>query len=127
MLENRDTNETENSLWFVVNDSTVWLLDGELPAGSAQALGLPVEKARQIGEYQGQACMWLNESEVDGCLEMVSLRSCLAFPEPLFLLISRAIQFGYMTQNLRYCPPCGGRNHLNHSQLAMQCLSLIHI
>ncbi|MGL6315473.1 NAD(+) diphosphatase [Vibrio sp. WXL103] len=121
MLENCDTNETSPILWIVVKDSSVWLVDNQLPSGSGQALGLPVEKACAIGEYQGQTCMWLNESDVEMPLEMVSLRSCLEFPEPLFLMISRAIQYGHMTQTMRYCPLCGGRNHLNHNQLAMQC------
>lgn len=52
---------------------------------------------------------------------MHSLRECLHFPEPLFLLMSKAIQYGHMTQTMRFCPQCGGRNHLNHNQLAMQC------
>ncbi|POB66029.1 NAD(+) diphosphatase, partial [Vibrio vulnificus] len=33
----------------------------------------------------------------------------------------KAIQYGHMTQTMRFCPQCGGRNHLNHNQLAMQC------
>ncbi|WP_283159528.1 NADH pyrophosphatase zinc ribbon domain-containing protein, partial [Vibrio cholerae] len=39
----------------------------------------------------------------------------------LFLAASKAVQYGHMSQTIRFCPQCGGRNYLNHQQLAMQC------
>lgn len=121
MLKNRDINEASFVSWIVVKDSTIWLQDGKVPEGTASELNLPIENARYLGDFQGKAYYWVNEVDVSGSLDMVSLRDCLDFPEPLFLLMSKAIQFGHMTQSMRYCPICGGRNHLNNNQLAMQC------
>ena len=121
MLKNSDTNRTEDAYWCVVSGSEIWLVDHQLPCGAAQQYSLPEEKAILIGEYQQSPVYWLNAVDVEQDLELVSLRDCLAFPEPLFLLMSKAIQFGHMTQSMRFCPLCGGRNHFNHNQLAMQC------
>lgn len=121
MLKNRDINEASFVSWIVVKDSTIWLQDGKLPEGTASELNLPIENARHLGDFQGKPYYWVNEVDVSESLDMVSLRDCLDFPEPLFLLMSKAIQFGHMTQSMRYCPICGGRNHLNNNQLAMQC------
>ncbi|NLS14848.1 NAD(+) diphosphatase [Vibrio sp. SM6] len=107
--------------WCVVSGSEVWLKQGTLPLGSAAELGLPCSSAQCIGEYSGSKVMWLSDAEVDESLPMTSLRDCLHFDETLFLLISRAIQYQHMLQSLRFCPLCGGRNFLNHDQLAMQC------
>jgi NAD+ diphosphatase len=121
MLKNRDVNEASCVGWIVVKDSTIWLQDGQLPEGSAKELNLPIENARFVGEYQHKPYYWVNEADVTSELDMYSLRDCLHFPEALFLLMSKAIQLGHMTQSIRYCPVCGGRNHLNNNQLAMQC------
>ncbi len=112
----------ESVYWCVVEGSGVWLKDGELPFGSAKSLNLKLGNAHSIGFYQGKKVVWLNHQEVEQSLDLVPLRSLLYFQEERFLLISRAIQFGHMSQSFRFCPHCGGRNHLNGAQLAMQCL-----
>ncbi len=121
MLKNSDTNRTEDAYWCVVSGSEIWLVDDQLPCGAAQQYSLPEEKAILIGEYQQSPVYWLNAGDVEQDLELVSLRECLVFPQELFLMMSKAIQFGHMTQSMRFCPLCGGRNHFNHNQLAMQC------
>lgn len=121
MLKNSDTNRTKNAYWCVVSGSDIWLVDHQLPFGHAQHLSLPAEKAIQVGDYQHHPVYWLNASDVDSELEFCSLRECLDFPESLFMLMSKAVQYGHMSQSMRFCPVCGGRNHLNHNQLAMQC------
>lgn len=85
------------------------------------SFSLPEENARQIGDYLGSPVMWINFADLEQDLPLVSLRDCLHFPEPLFMLLSKAIQYGHMTQSLRFCPQCGGRNFLNNNQFAMQC------
>ncbi|WP_414931549.1 NAD(+) diphosphatase [Vibrio europaeus] len=121
MLNKSDTNRTKNAYWCVVSGSDIWLQNGQLPEGSAESLNLPYEQAIEVGQWENCPLMWLNEADVSEELELTSLRDCLHFPEPLFLLMSKAIQYGHMSQSLRFCPQCGGRNHLNHNQLAMQC------
>lgn len=121
MFKNSDTNRTSNAYWCVVSGSEVWLVDHALPFGSAQALALPEENAIKIGDYNELPVMWLNAHDLEQSLPLTSLRDCLALAEPLFLLISKAVQYSHMTQTLRFCPICGGRNHLNHNQIAMQC------
>ncbi|MCJ2378761.1 NAD(+) diphosphatase [Vibrio sp. ZSDZ34] len=107
--------------WCVVSGSEVWLEQDMLPKGSAIEHSLDVEQAIEVGRYQGIPVMWLNDADLDGEREWTSLRELLHFPQELFHLISKAIQYGHMTQSMRFCPQCGGRNHLNHNQLAMQC------
>lgn len=121
MLKKGDISPAQNAYWCVVSGSDVWLLNGELPKGGAEQFDLPFDQAIQVGQWLGTPVMWLNEADIQIEVEMNSLRECLHFPEPLFLLISKAIQYGHMSQTLRFCPQCGGRNHLNHNQLAMQC------
>ena len=121
MLRKGDVNRVENAHWCVVSGSEVWLVDGAVPFGSAEQFALPEASARKIGEYQQHPVMWVNLADLEQDLPMTSLRDCLHFPETLFLLLSKAIQYGHMTQSLRFCPQCGGRNFINNNQLAMQC------
>lgn len=121
MLDKSDTNRAQKSYWCVVSGSEVWLVDNAIPYGTAQDLSLPANSAIEIGRYNNAPVLWLNVAEVERDMELVSLRECLHFPSELFLLLSKAVQYSHMTQTMRFCPLCGGRNHLNHNQLAMQC------
>lgn len=121
MLNKSDINRMSDVYVCVVSGSDLWLVDGELPKGKIREFGFDEELAVEIGKYQGKSVVWLNEADVEQSLELTSLRDCLHFDEALFLLMSKAIQYGHMSQSMRFCPQCGGRNHLNHNQLAMQC------
>lgn len=107
--------------WLVVNGSDVWLIDGQIPQGSSSELNLPLDKAVEVGEYDEIPVFWVNDADVERELPMFSLRELLDIPEGLFFLVSKAIQYGYMTQAMRFCGQCGGRSRLNHNQFAMQC------
>ena len=121
MLNKSEKNESSIAYWCVVNGSELWCQDGNLPLGKAADFNLPTDKAVRVGEYKNYPVLWINESDVDQELPMISLRDLLELPEELFLLASRAVQFGHMTQSQRFCSQCGGRNHFNHNQTAMQC------
>jgi NAD+ diphosphatase len=121
MLKNSVNNSTVNAYWIVVNGSDVWLIEGELPFGLAEQFDLPEDKAIEIGSYNGSPVMWINEADVEQAIELVSLRDHLLMPQTLFLLASKAVQYGHMTQSQRFCAQCGGRNFLNHNEIAMQC------
>ncbi|RQW61129.1 NAD(+) diphosphatase [Vibrio viridaestus] len=118
MLKKSDTND---AYWCVVSGSELWTVDGQIPFGSAKQLSLPIEDAIEVGRVNHCPVYWLNESELEGQYEMTSLRYLLEVEESLFFAASKAVQYGHMTQSLRFCPQCGGRNHLNHQELAMQC------
>ncbi|MEH0688507.1 NAD(+) diphosphatase [Vibrio cholerae] len=121
MLKKSDTNRMGDAYWCVVSGSELWLPGGALPKGCAETLELPAHEAIEIGHYEGLPVMWLCEEWVEQSLPLTSLREALTLPEALFLLASKAVQYGHMRQTMRFCPQCGGRNHLNHNQLAMQC------
>lgn len=121
MLKNSDAKDSTAAYWVVVNGSEVWLVDDNLPLGQAEALGMPEQHAICIGHHNDIAVMWVNDSDVEQDLTLTSLRDLLLIPQDLFLLISKAVQYGYMSQSLRFCPQCGGRNFLNHNEIAMQC------
>ncbi|EKO3502117.1 NAD(+) diphosphatase [Vibrio fluvialis] len=118
MLKNSDT---KSAYWCVVSGSEIWTVDGALPFGRGEQWDLPADAAIKIDHHQGAPVYWVNASELDRDLELTSLRDLLHLPEPLFLMASKAIQYGHMSQSLRFCPQCGGRNYLNHRDLAMQC------
>ncbi|WP_390632175.1 NAD(+) diphosphatase [Vibrio plantisponsor] len=118
MLKNSDL---KSAYWCVVSGSELWTIDGTVPFGTAKDLELPIETAIEVEQYKGHPVYWLNHGDLDKDLEMTSLRELLVVDEALFLAASRAVQYGHMSQTLRFCPQCGGRNHLNHRDLAMQC------
>jgi len=118
MLKNSDL---KSAYWCVVSGSELWTIDGDLPFGSAQQFGLPVDTAIQIDQLDDHPVYWLNLSDLEQDLELTSLREFLNSDEKFFLAASRAVQFGYMSQTQRFCPQCGGRTHLNHRDMAMQC------
>jgi NAD+ diphosphatase len=118
MLKNSDV---KSAYWCVVSGSDLWTVDQALPFGTAEQFALPSEKAVRVAEYQGKPIYWINESDVESCLEMRSLRELLNVDNELFLAVSKAVQYGHMTQSQRFCPICGGRNYFNHNQFAMQC------
>ncbi|GAM57711.1 NADH pyrophosphatase [Vibrio ishigakensis] len=117
----KKSNSAKQAYWLVVNGSDIWLDQGEIPFGDAHTYDLLKEKAVVIAEYQGHSVYWLNYADVERELEMSSLRSLLDLPQELFLIVSKAIQYGHMSQTMRFCGQCGGRCSLNHNQLAMQC------
>ncbi|MGB2078449.1 MAG: NAD(+) diphosphatase [Vibrio sp.] len=112
---------TQNVYWCLVEGSELYLPQGELPYTSADALKIGTEHAVYIGRYKQKPCYWVQVSELDIELELTSLRELLQSDEATFLMASRAVQFGHMSQTLRFCGHCGGRNSLNHRDLAMQC------
>ncbi|PXA66509.1 MULTISPECIES: NAD(+) diphosphatase [Vibrio] len=118
MLENSDT---KAAYWCVVSGSEIWTIDGDIPFGCAQQWQLPTEHAVLIGDYHQAPVYWINAQEIDHDLAMTNLRTLLSIDSVLFLLASKAVQYGYMSQTQRFCSQCGGRNRLNHHQLAMQC------
>jgi NAD+ diphosphatase len=118
MLRNSDIND---AYWCVVSGSELWTVDGKIPFGSAQQFSLSTDDAIEVARHNGYPVYWLNEADLDGSYELTSLRYLLNIEEPLFFAASKAVQYGHMTQTIRFCPKCGGRNHLNHRELAMQC------
>ncbi|MFV0575754.1 MAG: NAD(+) diphosphatase [Vibrio sp.] len=111
----------EKIIWCIVDGSDIHLRDNALPYGSAEELQFPADQAVIIGKLDGVPCAWVNASEIETNLEMTSLRELLSMPEDVFLMASRAVQYGHMAASQRFCSQCGGRNHFNHNQLAMQC------
>lgn len=121
MLKIRDNNNSPVAYWLVVNGSDIWIKEGKIPKGTATSLELPSDKAIRIGSYENTPVYWINESDLEVTLELESLRDHLSMPKELFMLASKAIQYGHMTQKQRFCSQCGGRNFLNHIEIAMQC------
>lgn len=114
-------NQHTKAYWCVVNDSTVWLEENGLPCGSAINLSLPFDSAICIGNHEGYPVMWLNDEYIGQTVQFTNLRELLLIKESLFLMISKAIQYGFMVREFRFCPQCGGRTQLNLNQIAMQC------
>ena len=114
-------NQHTKVYWCVVNDSTIWLETDGLPYGSASDLKLPFEQAVCIGKHNSYPVMWLNDESVEQTLSYTNLRDLLECKETEFLLFSKAIQYGFMAREFRFCPQCGGRTQLNLNQIAMQC------
>ncbi|EGR0550032.1 NAD(+) diphosphatase [Vibrio cholerae] len=116
-----EKSDGKNAYWCVVSGSDLWLVDGQIPYGSAEQWDLPQEKAILVDRCQNSPVYWLNAADIEQDRPLSSLRELLGVDEALFLAASKAVQYGHMSQTIRFCPQCGGRNYLNHQQLAMQC------
>ncbi|MGL4379962.1 MAG: NAD(+) diphosphatase [Vibrio sp.] len=116
-----EKSDGKNAYWCVVSGSDIWLVNGQIPYGTAQQWQLPSRHAILVDHYQNAPVYWLNAADVEQDHPLSSLRELLNVDQALFLAASKAIQYGHMSQTLRFCPQCGGRNYLNHQELAMQC------
>lgn len=47
-----EKSDGKNAYWCVVSGSDLWLVDGQIPYGSAEQWDLPQEKAILVDRYQ---------------------------------------------------------------------------
>ncbi len=103
-----EKSDGKNAYWCVVSGSDLWLVDGQIPYGSAEQWDLPQEKAILVDRYQNSPVYWLNAADIEQDRPLTSLRELLGVDEALFLAASKAVQYGHMSQTIRFCPQCGG-------------------
>ncbi len=108
----------EYGWWIVSHESKLWLPNGELPFGTADALGLRGRSGRQIGEWEG-APVWLVRQPMPQ--EMGSVRQLLDLDRGLFQLAGRGVQLADFYRSHQFCGYCGHQMHLSRTESACLC------
>ena len=81
----------DDLLLLFTQGSNLYLLNNELPCGTAKVLGLEGLQAMQIGEWKNHP-LWLVAEQESDEREYVSLRGLLSLPEDEFHVLSRGIE-----------------------------------
>ncbi|EEW11612.1 NADH pyrophosphatase [Vibrio mimicus VM573] len=99
-----EKSDGKNAYWCVVSGSDIWLVDGQVPFGSAQQWDLPLSNAIFVDHYQNSPVYWLNAADLEQDRPLSSLRELLGVDEALFLAASKAVQYGHMSRNHAFLP-----------------------
>lgn len=106
--------------WLLTKGSSIYLQQGELPQGTAQALALTDKQGMVIGEYRNLP-LWLVE-EFDDRRDYFSLRDQLVLPERIFNLLNRGVALNYFWKTHRFCGVCGGKTvAMTPQEWAVEC------
>lgn len=112
----------DKGFWLFTQGSTIHLVDGNLPFGSAAELGLTGLGAMLIGEWSGQP-LYLLETQTNDTREYFSLRAQLPLPQEQFNLLARGVELNHFYQTHRFCGKCGGKTEQTQDEWAVQCQS----
>lgn len=114
-----DLHGDEKGYWFVSQNGKLWLLNGEVPAGTANDFGFNGLVAQPIGEWQGQKA-WLICKEMKS--NMSSIRPLLSSTDPsLFYLAGRAVQLSEFYRSHKYCGYCGHKMFISQVEWCCMC------
>lgn len=109
----------EQGYWFVSQNGSLWLPQGEIPVGYAKEFGFTGNKAQLIGELNGESA-WLICKAMPK--EMSSIRPLLNnSDQTLFLLAGRAVQLAEFYRSHKYCGYCGQSMHLSSIEWCCLC------
>jgi len=92
--------------WLLTQGSNLYLLNNELPFGSATKLGIEGLQAMQIGEWKNHP-LWLVAEQESDEREYVSLRGLLSLPEDEFHVLSRGVEINHFLKTHKFCGKCG--------------------
>lgn len=94
------------SYWLIAQGSSLYLPNGELPYGRADAFELAGLTGLVIGQHH-DAPVTLVLDCADRTFEFTSLRACLGWDEALFNLLNRGVSLHHFYQTQRFCAKCG--------------------
>ena len=113
----------DNIFLCIVCDGKIWLPDGAVPAMTDVPNRLDRKTWVDLGRYQDQHIYLMPEVKGLNTAYWRSLRECLSLPEPLFLMMSKAIQIAHMQQEMKFCGSCGGQTEFDVNQILMRCMT----
>ena len=106
--------------WLFTQGSNLYLLNNELPCGTAKTLGMEGLQAMQIGEWKNYP-LWLVAEQGSDEREYVSLRGLLSLPEDEFHVLSRGVEINHFLKTHKFCGKCGHKTQQTQEELAVQC------
>ena len=106
--------------WLFTQGSNLYLLNNELPCGTAKTLGMEGLQAMQIGEWKNHP-LWLVAEQESDEREYVSLRGLLSLPEDEFHVLSRGVEINHFLKTHKFCGKCGHKTQQTQEELAVQC------
>ncbi|WP_230621976.1 NAD(+) diphosphatase [Aggregatibacter sp. Marseille-P9115] len=110
----------DKGFWLFTQGSTIHLVDGNLPFGSAAELGLTGHHALFLGEWSAQP-LYLVEPQPNDACAYFSLRDQLSLPQEQFNLLARGVELNHFYQTHQFCGKCGGKTEQKSDEWAVQC------
>ena len=111
--------QNESGYWLLTQGSSIYLIENELPFGSAAQVGVLGRFAIKIGTWRGEN-LWL-VNEVTDKREYISLRALLTLPREQFYSLARGVGINYFLNTHRFCGQCGSETTVVSDELAVQC------
>ncbi|RWR02527.1 NADH pyrophosphatase [[Pantoea] beijingensis] len=114
----REISSIDAGWWVVSHEQKLWLPQGELPHGPAEAFGLAGARGSVIGSWQGETVWLIRENREEN---MGSVRQIIDRDAGLFQLVGRGVQLAEFYRSHRWCGYCGHEMHLSKSENACLC------
>ncbi|KYK75122.1 NADH pyrophosphatase zinc ribbon domain-containing protein, partial [Aggregatibacter actinomycetemcomitans] len=110
----------DKGFWLFTRESTIHLIDGNLPFGNAAELGFVRLHTMRIGEWLGQP-LYLVETQPNDHRAYFSLRDQLPLPQAQFNLLSRGVELNHFYQTHQFCGKCGGKTKQMQEEWVVKC------
>ncbi|OOF57145.1 NADH pyrophosphatase [Rodentibacter genomosp. 2] len=110
---------TDSGYWLLTQGSSLHLVNGKLPFGTAERFAITGAKGMVIGEWEGEP-LWLVAEQQDE-REYFSLRDQLSLPEEQFHLLSRGVEMNHFLKTHQFCGKCGHKTEQTQEEFAVQC------
>ncbi|PJG85365.1 NAD(+) diphosphatase [Conservatibacter flavescens] len=109
----------DQGYWLLTQGSAIYLIEGKLPCGRADAFPWLGQQGMIIGTMDNQPLWLVAEHEEER--EYVSLRDQLVLPEQTFNLLSRGVELNYFFKTHQFCGKCGSKTDLAQDEWAVHC------
>lgn len=109
----------DKGIWILVQGHSLKIVDGKLPQGKAEEMGLVHKSGRIIGQYQGNI-VWLVEV-IDLTVDTLATPRALLGGDPLlFQFAARGLQLAAFFHSHQWCGRCG--NKMLHASNEFACV-----
>lgn len=108
----------EAGYWFISEGGRIWLLEGDIPFGSAADFKLAGLTGQVIGQWQEKHVWLVNHSMPKA---MHSVKKLLGRDECLFQLAGRATQLSLFYQSHQFCGRCASAMQVSKSEWCCIC------
>ena len=92
----------DKGFWLFTQGSTIHLVDGNLPFGSAAELGLTGHHALFLGEWLAQP-LYLVVPQPNDARAYFPLRDQLSLPQEQFNLLARGVELNHFYPTHQFC------------------------
>lgn len=116
----QQTQALDDAFWLFTQDSQIYLVNDELPFGTAEQFGLSGANILNIGTWRDSP-LFLVFDPPKSAFNAVNLRSQLYRPENEFSLLNRGVMLNYFFQRHQFCGRCGNKTRKAEDEWAVTC------